>query len=105
MVARAAFDGPIRGIAYPGRGHAESGGRNQVSRNVFDHQCGAGAYLVPAQQFMIAGEPGLRIIAGGGNVDDAAERAGNGPGGQAAAPHDAASRWYGRSCGRATWST
>ena len=51
VVARAAFDGPIRPIAYPGRRHAESGGRDQVSRNVFDHQRGAGAYLVPPQQF------------------------------------------------------
>src|SRR5271155_6214082 len=60
MVARAAFGGPIRRIAYPGRGHPESGGPNKDSCNVFDHQCGARAHLVPPQQFVIAGEGGLR---------------------------------------------
>ena len=77
MVARAAFDGPIRRIAYPGRGHAQSGRWDQVPRNVFDHQRSAGAHLVPPQQFVIAGERGLWIVAGRGDVDDTAERAGN----------------------------
>jgi hypothetical protein len=77
VVAGAAVDGPVGRIAHPSRGHAQSGGRDQISRNVFDHKRGAGAHLVTPQQFVVAGERRLRIIPGRGDVDDAAERAGN----------------------------
>ena len=69
--------GPIGGVAHPGGGHPELGGRSQVAGDVLDHDRGPRLDRVPLQQQPIAGQGRLRLELRGDDIDDPGERIAN----------------------------